>query len=276
MGTIGARVYRPARHDTSIRRSEQPIGWRVSKTLIITGAGRGIGAATAKLAALRGYAVAVNYVSNDAAAKSVVDWIAAQGGRAIAVRADASQEADVKRLFDETQAAFGPVSALVNNAGVPGKIGRVEQLDLAVLKRTFEVNVFAAFLCAREFVRRVSTKHGGAGGVMVNVSSMASRTGSPNELVHYAAAKAALETFNYGFASEVATEGIRVNCVSCGLIETDIHAEAGDASRLQRYATRMPMARAGKPEEVANAILWFLSEEASYVTGATLPVAGGR
>ena len=249
---------------------------QLSKTLIITGAGRGIGAATAKLAALRGFAVAVNYVANDAAAKGVVDWIASQGGRAIAVRGDASVEADVTRIFDETQAALGPVSALVNNAGVPGKIGRVEQIDLAVLKRTFEVNVFAAFLCAREFARRVSTKNGGAGGVVVNVSSMASRTGSPNELVHYAAAKAALETFNYGFASEVATEGIRVNCVSCGLIETDIHAEAGDASRLQRYATRMPMQRAGKPEEVANAILWFLSEEASYVTGATLPVAGGR
>jgi NAD(P)-dependent dehydrogenase (short-subunit alcohol dehydrogenase family) len=131
-------------------------------------------------------------------------------------------------------------------------------------------------LCAREFACRASTKHGGGGGAVVNVSSMASRTGSPGELVHYAAAKAALETFNYGFAAEVATEGIRVNAVSCGLIETDIHAEAGDASRLQRYATRMPMARAGKPEEVANAILWLLSEEASYITGATLPVSGGR
>lgn len=249
---------------------------QLSNTLIITGAGRGIGAATAKLAALRGYAVAVNYVSNDAAARGVVDWITSQGGRAIAVRGDVSQEADIKRVFDEAQAAFGPVSALVNNAGVPGRIGRVEQLEFAVLKRTFEVNVFAAFLCAREFVRRVSTKNGGTGGALVNVSSMAAKTGSPNELVHYAAAKAALETFNYGLASEVATEGIRVNCVSCGLIETDIHAEAGDASRLQRYATRMPMQRAGKPEEVANAILWFLSPEASYVTGATLPVAGGR
>lgn len=246
------------------------------KHVLITGAGRGIGAATARLAALRGYAVAVNYVSNDAAAKGVVDWIASQGGRALALRGDVSVEADVKRVFDEATAAFGPVTALVNNAGVPGRIGRVENLDVAVLRRTFEVNVFAAFLNAREFVRRVSTKHGGAGGAVVNVSSMAAKTGSPNELVHYAAAKAALETFNYGFAAEVAAEGIRVNCVSCGLIETDIHAEAGDASRLERYATRMPMARAGKPEEVANAILWLLSEEASYITGATLPVAGGR
>ncbi len=248
----------------------------MSKHVLITGAGRGIGAATAKLAALRGYAVSVNYVANDAAANAVVDWIASQGGRAVAVRGDVSDEGDVKRVFDAAQAAFGPLTALVNNAGVPGRIGRVENLDPAVLKRTFEVNVFAAFLCAAEFARRVSTKHGGAGGMVVNVSSMAAKTGSPNELVHYAAAKAALETFNYGFATEMATEGIRVNCVSCGLIETDIHAEAGDASRLQRYATRMPMARAGKPEEVANAILWLLSEEASYVTGATLPVAGGR
>jgi len=248
----------------------------LSKHVLITGAGRGIGAATAKLAALRGYAVSVNYVANDAAANAVVDWIASQGGRAVAVRGDVSDEGDVKRVFDAAQAAFGPLTALVNNAGVPGRIGRVENLDPAVLKRTFEVNVFAAFLCAAEFARRVSTKHGGAGGMVVNVSSMAAKTGSPNELVHYAAAKAALETFNYGFATEMATEGIRVNCVSCGLIETDIHAEAGDASRLQRYATRMPMARAGKPEEVANAILWLLSEEASYVTGATLPVAGGR
>lgn len=248
----------------------------MSKHVLITGAGRGIGAATARLAALRGYAVAVNYVANDTAARGVVDWISAQGARAIAVRGDMSSEADVERVFGEAEAAFGPLSALVNNAGVPGKIGRVENLDLTVLKRTFEVNVFAAFLCARTFTRHASVKHGGAGGAIVNVSSMASKTGSPNELVHYAAAKAALETFNYGFAAEVATECIRVNCVSCGLIETDIHAEAGDASRLARYATRMPMARAGKPEEVANAILWLLSEEASYVTGATLPVAGGR
>jgi NAD(P)-dependent dehydrogenase (short-subunit alcohol dehydrogenase family) len=248
----------------------------LSKHVIITGAGRGIGAATAKLAALRGYAVGVNYVANDAAAQGVVDWIASQGGRAVALRADASDEAQVARLFDAATAAFGPVTALVNNAGVPGRIGRVENLDAAVMRRTFEVNVFAAMLCAREFARRASTRHGGAGGAVVNVSSMASKTGSPNELVHYAAAKAALETFNYGFAAEVATEGIRVNAVSCGLIETDIHAEAGDAGRLQRYATRMPMARAGKPEEVANAILWLLSEEASYTTGAVLPVSGGR
>jgi NAD(P)-dependent dehydrogenase (short-subunit alcohol dehydrogenase family) len=244
--------------------------------IIITGSGRGIGAATARLAALRGLAVAVNYVSDRQSAAAVVDWIVSQGGRAAAFQADTSNEADVERLFNETSAKFGPVTALVNNAGVPGRIGRVENLELATLKRVFEVNVYGAFLCARAAIRRMSTKHGGAGGAIVNVSSMASKTGSPGELVHYAAAKGALETFSYGLASEVAQEGIRVNCVSCGLIETDIHAEAGDADRLRRYATRMPMARAGRPEEVAAAILWLLSPEASYTTGATLAVAGGR
>lgn len=244
--------------------------------LIITGAGRGIGAATARLAAERGLRVCVNYVSNESAASEVVAAIRDGGGIAVAVRADVSQPDEVRRLFDEATAQLGPINYLVNNAGVPGRIGRVETLDPAVLRKTFEVNVFAAMYCAREFALRASTRHGGNGGAVVNVSSMASRTGSPGELVHYAAAKAALETFNYGFASEVATEGIRVNVVSCGLIETDIHAEAGDASRLQRYATRMPMQRAGQPLEVAQAIVWLLSHEASYITGAVLPVAGGR
>lgn len=246
------------------------------RTLLITGAGRGIGAATAMAAARAGWQVCVNYVANDAAAHDVVAAIRADGGQAVSVRADVSQEHEVERLFDEAGERLGPVTDLVNNAGVPGRIGRVEDLDSEVLRRTFEVNVYAAFFCARAFVRRVSTKHDGPGGAIVNVSSMASRTGSPGELVHYAAAKAALETFNYGLAAEVATEGIRVNAVSCGLIDTGIHAEAGDASRLQRYATRMPMQRAGRPQEVAEAIVWLLSDAASYVTGATLPVAGGR
>jgi NAD(P)-dependent dehydrogenase (short-subunit alcohol dehydrogenase family) len=194
----------------------------------------------------------------------------------VALHADVADEAQVERLFDEAATRIGTVTHLVNNAGVPGRIGRVETLDATVLHRTFEVNVFAAFYCARTFVRRVSTQRGGPGGAIVNVSSMASRTGSPGELVHYATAKAALKTFNYGLAAEVATEGLRVNAVSCGLIETGIHAEAGDASRLQRYAMRMPMQRAGRPYEVAEAIVWLLSDAASYVTGATLPVAGGR
>jgi NAD(P)-dependent dehydrogenase (short-subunit alcohol dehydrogenase family) len=245
-------------------------------TLIITGSGRGIGAATAIRAAERGYAVCVNYRERREPAEAAVAAIKQSGGSAIAVAAENCVEADVERLFATAERELGPVRALVNNAGVPGRIGRVEDLQLETLRRVLDVNVIGTMLCARAAVRRMSTKHGGSGGAIVNVSSMASRTGSPGELVHYAAAKAAVETFNYGLAAEVAAEGIRVNCVSAGLIETEIHAEAGDADRLRRYATRMPMARAGKPEEVAAAILWLLSDEASYVTGATLPVAGGR
>jgi NAD(P)-dependent dehydrogenase (short-subunit alcohol dehydrogenase family) len=246
------------------------------RSVLITGASRGIGAATAIAAARAGWRVAVNYMSNEAAAEEVVALVRREGGHAVALKADVSDEAQVERLFADAGRLLGPLTHLVNNAGVPGRIGRVEALDSGVLRRTFEVNVYAAFFCARAFVRRVSTRHGGPGGAIVNVSSMASRTGSPGELVHYAAAKAALETFTYGLAAEVATEGIRVNAVTCGLIETGIHEEAGDATRLQRYATRMPMQRAGQPQEVAEAIIWLLSDRASYTTGATLPVSGGR
>ncbi|MGE0315976.1 MAG: SDR family oxidoreductase [Lautropia sp.] len=244
--------------------------------VLITGAGRGIGAATATLAAARGHRICVNYAANDSAAGALVRDIREKGGFATAVRADVSRPEEAQRLLEQAVDELGPLDALVNNAGVPGRIGRVETLAPETLRRVFEVNVYGAFWCAQAFARHASTRHGGRGGAIVNVSSMASRTGSPNELVHYAAAKAALETFNYGFAAEVASEGIRVNAVACGLIETDIHAEAGDASRLQRYATRMPMQRAGRPMEVAQAILWLLTDEASYVTGAVLPVAGGR
>jgi NAD(P)-dependent dehydrogenase (short-subunit alcohol dehydrogenase family) len=246
------------------------------RNLLITGAGRGIGAATAIAAARQGFRVCVNYASNESAAQEVVETIKRDGGTAVSLRADVADETQVARLFDDMGRLLGPVTHLVNNAGVPGRIGRVDALETDVLRRTFDVNVFAAFYCSRAFVRRVSTRHGGPGGAIVNVSSMASRTGSPGELVHYAAAKAAVETLTYGLAAEVATEGIRVNAVACGLIETGIHAEAGDASRLQRYASRMPMQRAGRPEEVAQAIVWLLSDQASYTTGATLPVSGGR
>jgi NAD(P)-dependent dehydrogenase (short-subunit alcohol dehydrogenase family) len=248
----------------------------MSGSIIITGSGRGIGAATAVLAAQRGYAVCVNYRERRESADAVVATIRKSGGKACAVAAENCVETDVARLFDAAERELGPVRALVNNAGVPGRIGRVENLELDTLRRVLDVNVIGTVLCAREAVRRMSTRRGGSGGAIVNVSSMASRTGSPGELVHYAAAKAAVETFNYGLAAEVAAEGIRVNCVSAGLIATDIHAEAGDAERLHRYATRMPMARAGRPDEVAAVIVWLLSDEASYITGATLPVAGGR
>jgi NAD(P)-dependent dehydrogenase (short-subunit alcohol dehydrogenase family) len=248
----------------------------MAPSIIITGSSRGIGAATALLAARRGWSVGVNYASNREAADAVVAGIRAEGGRAVAVQADNSRRDDVERLFDHVTQELGPVGALVNNAGVPGRICRVEQLSEATLRRTLDVNVVGAFLCAQAFLRRASTRHGGSGGAIVNVSSMAARTGSPGELVHYAAAKAALEAFNYGLAAEVAQDGIRVNAVSLGLFATDIHATAGDADRLQRYAARMPMGRPGQPLEAAQAIVWLLSQEASYITGATLPVAGGR
>jgi NAD(P)-dependent dehydrogenase (short-subunit alcohol dehydrogenase family) len=248
----------------------------MTASLIVTGSGRGIGAATARLAAGRGWAVCVNYRERADSAEALVADIRAAGGRAIAVRADTADEAAVAALFDRTAAELGPVRGLVNNVGIPGRIGRVEDLDMAMFRRVLEVNVIGTAICAREAVRRMSTRRGGPGGAIVNLSSMGAETGSPGELVHYAAAKGAVESFTRGLAREVATEGIRVNAVSPGLIDTEIHAEAGDADRVARYATRMPMARVGRPDEVAEAILWFLSEASSYVTATILPVAGGR
>jgi len=248
----------------------------VSRTLVVTGGGRGIGAATARLAAARGWAVCVNYRRERAAAESVAAEIARAGGRAAAVAADVASEADVVRLFETAERELGPLGGLVNNAGILERQSRLEDMDAARLERVFAVNVTGAFLCAREAVRRMSTRRGGAGGAIVNVSSLASRLGSPNEYVDYAASKAALDTLTVGLAKEVAAEGIRVNAVRPGLIYTGIHASGGEPGRVDRLKEGVPMKRGGRPEEVAHAILWLLSDEASYSSGTFIDVSGGR
>jgi NAD(P)-dependent dehydrogenase (short-subunit alcohol dehydrogenase family) len=246
------------------------------KIIVVTGASRGIGAATARLAAQRGYAVCVNYLRNSEAAGSIVRDIADGGGIAIAVPADVRSETEVVRLFKTVDESLGPVAALVNNVGIVEPQTRVENMDAARLNRVFAANVTGSFLCAREAVRRMSTKHGGRGGAIVNISSVAARLGSPDEYVDYAAAKAAIEAFTVGLAKEVAAEGIRVNAVRPGVIYTDIHASGGEPNRVERVKQFVPMKRGGRPEEVARAVLWLLSNEASYSTGATLDVSGGR
>jgi NAD(P)-dependent dehydrogenase (short-subunit alcohol dehydrogenase family) len=248
----------------------------MDKVAVITGGGRGIGAATARLAASRGYAVCVNYRSNREAAASVVAEIETAGGRAVAIGADMSVEADVVRLFRECDQALGPLSALVNSAGIIERQMRVDEMDAGRLQRVFATNVFGPFLCSREAVRRMSTRTGGRGGAIVNVSSLASVYGSPNEYVDYAATKGAIDTLTTGLAREVATEGIRVNVVRAGHIYTDFHALGGEPGRVDRVKADVPMKRGGRPEEVAQAIVWLLSDEASYVTGTRLDVAGGR
>jgi NAD(P)-dependent dehydrogenase (short-subunit alcohol dehydrogenase family) len=246
------------------------------RVMIVTGGGRGIGAATARLAAAQGYAVCVNYASNREAADEVVAGIAGSGGNAIAVQADVAVEAEVVRLFAETDRVLGRVTALVNNAGILQRQMRVEQMDAARIGRVFAVNVTGSFLCAREAVKRMSTRRGGAGGAIVNVSSRASRLGSPGEYVDYAASKAAVDTLTIGLAKEVAAEGIRVNAVAPGIIDTEIHASGGEPGRVDRVKGSIPMQRGGTAEEVAKAILWLLSDEASYTTGALIDVSGGR
>jgi NAD(P)-dependent dehydrogenase (short-subunit alcohol dehydrogenase family) len=246
------------------------------RSVVVTGGGRGIGAATARLAAQRGYDVCVSYVQHEPEATAVVAACEAAGVAALAVRADVSVESDVIRLFDTATAELAPVGALVNNAGVVAPQSRVVDLSAERIRRLLDVNVVGAFLCAREAVRRMSTAVGGAGGVIVNVSSRAAVLGAPGEYVDYAASKAALDALTVGLAGEVAAEGIRVAAVRPGLIETDIHASGGEPGRIRRLAPTVPLRRGGRAEEVAAAILWLVSDEASYVTGAVLDVSGGR
>ena len=248
----------------------------MNKVMLVTGGSRGIGAATAVLGAQRGYAVCVNYVHNRAAATEVVTTIEQAGGRAIAVPGDVANEADVIGLFREVDRALGPVTALVNNAGILATQQRVEEMDAARLNRILAINVTGSFICAREAIKRMSTRHGGAGGSIVNLSSAAARLGSPGEYVDYAASKGAIDTLTIGLAREVAAEGIRVNAVRPGIIYTDIHASGGMPDRVDRMKDAVPMRRGGQATEVAAAVLWLLSDEASYVTGAIIDVTGGR
>jgi len=248
----------------------------VTNVLIVTGGSRGIGAATATLAAKRGYAVCVNYRSNQAAAEAVVAGIRDAGGTALAVGADVAVEDDVVRLFETVDAALGPLTALVNNAGILEKQTRVEQIEAARIDRIFATNVRGTFICAREAVRRMSTKNGGQGGAIVNLSSRAAQLGAPGEYVDYAASKGAIDAMTIGLAREVAGEGIRVNAVRPGIIYSDIHADGGEPGRVDRLGPTLPMQRGGDAIEVARAILWLLSDEASYSTGTFIDVAGGR
>jgi NAD(P)-dependent dehydrogenase (short-subunit alcohol dehydrogenase family) len=251
-------------------------GDRMTPTLLITGASRGIGAAAAILAARRGWDVAVNYTRDAAAAERVAAQVRAAGQRALVVQADVADEAQVLAMFATVDKAFGTLRGLVNNAGVVDQPARVDQMSLQRLTRMFAINLTGSFLCAREAVRRMSSKHGGSGGVIVNLSSAAARLGSSGQYVDYAAAKAGIDTFTLGLAREVATEGIRVNAVRPGIIDTDIHASGGLPDRVKQTAPMVPMQRAGSAEEVAQAIVWLLSDESSYTTGAVIDVTGGR
>jgi NAD(P)-dependent dehydrogenase (short-subunit alcohol dehydrogenase family) len=248
----------------------------LNHVLLITGGSRGIGAATARLAARRGWAVAVNYASQAAAADEVVRAITAEGGRAIAVQGDVGDEAQVLAMFSQVDAELGPLTGLVNNAGVVDMPVRVDEITVARLERMLRINVIGSFLCAREAVKRMSTKHGGAGGVIVNLSSAAAKLGSPGQYVDYAASKGAIDSFTVGLAKEVAEEGIRVNAVRPGLIDTDIHASGGLPDRAAQLAPTVPMKRTGSADEVANAIVWLLSDEASYATASFVDITGGR
>ncbi len=243
---------------------------------LITGGSRGIGAATALRAAQQGFAVAVNYTRDADAANTVVQQIVAAGGTAMAVQADVADEAQVLAMFKAVDARLGPVSALVNNAGVVDEAARVDEMSVQRIRRMFDINVLGTFICSREALLRMSTRHGGKGGSIVNVSSVAARLGGPGQYVDYGASKGAIDTFTIGLAKEVATEGVRVNAVRPGIIETDIHASGGQPDRAQQMAPLVPMQRAGSAAEVANTIVWLMGPESSYVTGANIDVAGGR
>ena len=248
----------------------------MKRVLLVTGASRGIGAATALLAARQGYAVAVNYSARADAAEAVVDRIRAQGGQALAVQADVAQEAQVLAMFERIDRELGRLTALVNNAGVVDVPARVDEMSLARWRRMFDINVFGTLLCSREAVRRMSPRHGGTGGAIVNLSSAAARLGAANQYVDYAATKGAIDAFTIGLAREVGGEGIRVNAVRPGLIDTEIHASGGLPDRVQQLVHQVPMQRGGSAEEVGRAIVWLLGDEASYTTMSLLDVSGGR
>jgi NAD(P)-dependent dehydrogenase (short-subunit alcohol dehydrogenase family) len=245
-------------------------------TILVTGASGGIGAEVARLASARGVPVAVHYLRNKKAAEALVTEIVSVGARALAIQADLGSEQDVIRLFDTAARELGPVVGLVNSAGVVGGLTRIENVTAAALEDVFRVNVIGTILCCREAIRRMSTAHGGSGGSIVNVSSIASRIGGAGEWVHYAASKGAVDTFTLGLAREVAAEGIRVNAVSPGIVSTDLHAKAGAPERLERMAPAIPMKRPGTPNEIAQAILWLLSDAPAYITGSILEIGGGR
>ncbi len=244
--------------------------------LLVTGGSRGIGAATARLAAAQGWAVAVNYTANSLAADEVVRTIRSAGGNAITVQADVADEAQVLRMFEKVDAKLGRLTGLVNNAGVVDVTARLDEMDMARWRRMFDINVMGSLLCAREAVRRMATRHGGDGGAIVNVSSAAARLGAPGQYVDYAAAKGAIDAFTIGLAKEVAADGIRVNAVRPGLIETEIHASGGLPNRVNDLKHQVPMQRGGTADEVAQAIVWLLSDAASYTTMSLLEVSGGR